>query len=71
MQQRKLKKVNPFPGYIRIREPNKEELAKLVLLAKGEKRSLREFASACGVNTSTLSRIINVKSESNTPNSDN
>ena len=28
MQQRKLKKVNPFPGYIRIREPNKEELAK-------------------------------------------
>ena len=71
MQQRRLKKINPFPGYIRIQEPNKEELARLVSLAKGEGRSLRDFAAACGVSTSTLSRIINVKSDSNTPNSDN
>lgn len=71
MQHRKQKKVSPFPGHMRISEPNKEELARLTLLAKGEKRSLREFATACGVSTSTLSRVINIKSDSNTPNSDN
>ena len=70
MQRKKLVKVNPFPGYVRVSEPNKEELARLTALAKGECRSLREFAAACGVSTSTLSRIINLKSESDTPNSD-
>lgn len=70
MQRKKLVKVNPFPGYVRISEPDKEELARLTALAKGENRSLREFAAACGVSTSTLSRIINLKSASETPNSD-
>ncbi|MGN0351345.1 MAG: hypothetical protein ACI4ES_06790 [Roseburia sp.] len=70
MQRKTLKKVNPFPGYVRVSEPDKEELARLTALAKGENRSLREFALACGVSTSTLSRIINMKSDSDTPNSD-
>ena len=70
MQHKTLKKVNPFPGYVRVSEPDKEELARLTALAKGENRSLREFALACGVSTSTLSRIINMKSDSDTPNSD-
>lgn len=70
MQRKKLVKVNPFPGYVRVSEPDKEELARLTALAKGENRSLREFAAACGVSTSTLSRIINLKSDSETPNSD-
>lgn len=57
----RLKKVNVFPNYIRAEEPNYEVLAELILRAKGEKRSLTEFAKQCGVNASTLSRIVNQK----------
>lgn len=52
---------NPFPNYIRVREPDKEKLAELVLKAKGEKRSISAFARDCGVSTSTLSRLINME----------
>lgn len=59
---------NPFPNCIRVREPNKEKLAELVLRAKGEKRSISAFARDCGVSTSTLSRLINM--ETSKANSD-
>lgn len=64
----KIKSTNPFPNYVRVCPPNKERLAELTLKAKGEKRSLNEFASACGVSASTLSRVINQKTTK--PNSD-
>lgn len=59
---------NPFPDCIRVREPNKEKLAELVLKAKGENRSISAFARDCGVSTSTLSRLINM--ETSKANSD-
>lgn len=52
---------NPFFNYVRVREPNKEKLAELVLKAKGEDRSISAFARDCGVSTSTLSRLINME----------
>lgn len=68
MQQKKLAKVNPFPDYIRVSDPNMELLSAYTILAKGEDRSLNDFAKDCGVSTSTLSRLINKKN--NKPNSD-
>lgn len=59
---------NPFPDCIRVREPNKEKLAELVLKAKGENRSISAFARECEVSTSTLSRLIN--KETSKANSD-
>lgn len=59
---------NPFFNYVRVREPNKEKLAELVLKAKGENRSISAFARDCGVSTSTLSRLINM--ETSRANSD-
>jgi len=59
---------NPFPDCIRVREPNKEKLAELVLRAKGENRSISAFARECEVSTSTLSRLINM--ETSKANSD-
>ena len=59
---------NPFFNYVRVREPNKEKLAELVLKAKGEDRSISAFARDCGVSTSTLSRLINM--ETSKANSD-
>lgn len=64
----KTKSTNPFPEYVRVCQPNKERLAELTLKAKGESRSLTEFANACGVSASTLSRVINQKTTR--PNSD-
>lgn len=64
----KTKSTNPFPDYVRISPPNKEKLAELTLRAKGESRSLTEFANTCGVSASTLSRVINQKTTR--PNSD-
>lgn len=55
------KKETVFPGYIRMREPEKEALGQLVERAIGEKRSLTEFAELCGVSPSTISRIVNGK----------
>lgn len=59
---------NPFPHYVRVREPDKKKLAELVLKAKGENRSISAFARDCGVSTSTLSRLINM--ETSKANSD-
>lgn len=46
-------------GYIRVAEPNKDELAELLKLAKGNGRTMKQFAEECGVNPSTFSRIAN------------
>ena len=48
------KKINLFEGFIRVKEPDMKRLAELTMRAKGIGRSLNEFASACGVNASTL-----------------
>lgn len=56
-----IKSTNPFPGYRRVREPDKDKLADIVVRAKGKNRSLTEFAKTCGVSPSTISRIINKK----------
>jgi len=48
-------------NYTRIKTPDKDALADLVIKAKGPTRSLRQFADDLGVNVSTLSRIVNKK----------
>lgn len=45
--------------YIRISDVNREEAARLLIKAKGNGRSMRQFADECGVNHSTFSRIAN------------
>lgn len=52
--------TNLFPDYIRTGKADLEMLSQLVLQAKGS-RSMNDFANACEVNTSTISRIINMK----------
>ena len=52
--------TNLFPDYIRTGNTDHAELSPLVLLAKGG-RSMNDFAKDCEVNTSTISRIINMK----------
>lgn len=59
--------MNPFPGCIRVKDPDFEMISALIVQAKG-KRSLTEYAAACGVSTSTLSRLVNMKTT--TPSSD-
>ena len=54
------KKTNLFPDYIRTGKADLETLSQLVLRAKGS-RSMNDFAKECEVNTSTISRIINMK----------
>lgn len=46
---------------VQVTAPNESEVAELVLKAKGENRSLREFAEATGISAPTLSRIANGK----------
>ena len=53
--------MTELANYIRIRPPDKEKLAELLVRAKGASRSMRQFALDCGVNPSTLSRIVNMK----------
>lgn len=55
------KKESVFPDYIRVRYPDTEVLAMLTKKAIGKKRSAAEFAEACGLSKSTISRIINEK----------
>ena len=55
--------------YTRTKSPDKEALAELVIKAKGPRRSMRQFADDLGVNVSTLSRIVNKKTQR--ANSDN
>ena len=57
----KAKKENLFEGYIRVKDTDKDLLSELVMKGKGIGRTLNEYADACGVNVSTLSRIVNKK----------
>ena len=59
---------NLFPGYYRKHDQDMETLADLTKRAKGDERSINEFARACGVSPSTISRLINKKNT--TPNKD-
>ena len=52
------KKTDILSEYERVRQPDADKLAELVERAKG-KRTTTEFAEACGVNASTISRILN------------
>ena len=53
--------MTELANYIRNRPPDKQKMAELVVRAKGASRSMRQFALDCGVNPSTLSRIVNLK----------
>ena len=55
------KKEVVFPGYVRVRYPDMEVLGVLTQKAVGKNRSITEFAEACGLAPSTISRIINAK----------
>lgn len=61
------KKSDILSDFIREKDVDTERLAALVEKAKGN-RSVTEFASVCGVNPSTMSRLINGKN--NTASSD-
>lgn len=50
-----------FPCYVEMNLADKQKMADLLCKAKGERRSLRQFASDIGVNVSTVSRIVNKK----------
>lgn len=56
------KAVNLFPEYARSKKADVETMSQLVLAAKGD-MTMKQFANKCGVNTSTISRIINMKTE--------
>ncbi len=47
--------------YVEAYVPDKMQLAAYVNLAKGPERTMAQFANACGVSASTLSRIVNHK----------
>lgn len=55
------KKENIFPDYVRVRYPDMAVLAALTKKAIGPNRSVTEFAEACGLAASTISRILNEK----------
>ena len=54
--------------YYRKHDQDMETLADLTKRAKGDERSINEFARVCGVSPSTISRLINKKNT--TPNKD-
>lgn len=54
------KKTSILSEFERIADPNIEQLAELTSKAKGG-RTVTEFAAQCGVNASTMSRIMNGK----------
>lgn len=51
----------PTQDLVQLTEMNPKALAALLVEAKGPSRSMAEYAKACGVNASTLSRILNGK----------
>lgn len=55
--------IDELRKYHRVTAPDKELLSELVVRAKGARRSMRQFATECNVNPSTLSRIINKKTQ--------
>ena len=48
-------------NYVQTRTPDKTELARLLVEAKGPNRNMTEFAKDCGSSPSTFSRILNCK----------
>lgn len=50
-----------FPDYVRIRYADMDVLGALTQRAIGPNRSLTEFAEACGLSPSTISRVVNGK----------
>lgn len=57
-----VKRVGAYAkAYTRIHDVDKERLSNLVLRAKGENRSMRQFAEQIGTTPSTLSRLINMQ----------
>ncbi len=53
--------MTALANYVRVKQPDKDKLAELVIRSKGSKRSMRQFARECGIDPSTMSRIINKK----------
>lgn len=47
--------------FVLVSEPDAQEIASIVLNAKGEGRTMKEFAEATGISAPTLSRIANGK----------
>lgn len=45
--------------FVRVADPNKEILAKLLVAAKGPGRTMKKFAAECGSSQPTFSRIAN------------
>lgn len=54
--------VSKFPNYVKLKNYDAEEMSRLVTLAKGN-RSINDFARECGINASTISRIVNMKNK--------
>ena len=61
MTERNNKRNDMNREYVEALVPNKMELATYVNIAKGSERTMAQFANACGVSASTLSRIVNHK----------
>ena len=51
----------PTQDLVQLTEMDPQALAAMLVEAKGPSRSMAEYAKACGVNASTLSRILNEK----------
>ena len=47
--------------FVLVSDPDAEEVASIVMNAKGEERTMKEFAEATGISAPTLSRIVNGK----------
>lgn len=47
--------------FVQVTEPDYDEIAKIIHEAKGEKRTMKEFAQETGISAPTLSRMINGK----------
>ena len=59
----KTKRIFKLSDYERISQPNNQTLAELTKKAIGS-RTLAEFASLCGVSTSTIFRVVNAQIKS-------
>ena len=55
--------MTALANYVRVKQPDKDKLAELVIRSKGSKRSMRQFARECGIDPSTMSRIIKFREQ--------
>ena len=53
--------VEKIRDYVQVRTPDKAALANCVNRAKGQSRTMAQFADDCQISASTLSRIVNRK----------